>query len=160
MTPGRRPKPVALRIISANKAAPKGVKGLGVKTDAEINIDPPDHLGPDGIAEWERVMQFIGPLRIAQESDRAMLGCYCASYEMWRRAEKEMQETGYRLTHINESGNPVKNPLVAIISTAKADMLRYAGEFGLTPVARARIGVGNDKPKGADFGNNGQRRKA
>ena len=45
-------------------------------------------------------------------------------------------------------GNAKINPLVRIAATAAEDMVRFAGEFGLTPVARARIaaGVGPQRP--------------
>jgi phage terminase small subunit len=33
------------------------------------------------------------------------------------------------------------NPLVKIARGAAADMLRFAAEFGLTPVARSRLSV-------------------
>jgi phage terminase small subunit len=36
----------------------------------------------------------------------------------------------------------MRNPLVAIAANAANDMLRFAGEFGLTPLARSRIAAG------------------
>jgi P27 family predicted phage terminase small subunit len=36
-------------------------------------------------------------------------------------------------------GNPRRNPLVKIAADAAEDMLRFAGEFGLTPIARTRL---------------------
>jgi P27 family predicted phage terminase small subunit len=42
----------------------------------------------------------------------------------------------------NADGNPARNPLVKIASSAADAMLRFAGEFGMTPVARARISAG------------------
>jgi P27 family predicted phage terminase small subunit len=39
-------------------------------------------------------------------------------------------------------GNARRNPLVKIASDAAEDMLRFANEFGLTPVARARLAAG------------------
>jgi len=37
------------------------------------------------------------------------------------------------------SGNAIQNPLVGIANKAKADMVRYAVEFGMTPSARSRV---------------------
>jgi P27 family predicted phage terminase small subunit len=39
-------------------------------------------------------------------------------------------------------GNARRNPLVKIAADAAEDMVRYASEFGLTPVARSRLAVG------------------
>jgi phage terminase small subunit len=36
----------------------------------------------------------------------------------------------------------MRNPLVAIAANAASDMVRYASEFGLTPLARGRIAAG------------------
>ena len=36
-------------------------------------------------------------------------------------------------------GNPRRNPLVKIAADAAEDMLRFAGELGLTPIARTRL---------------------
>ena len=37
------------------------------------------------------------------------------------------------------SGNAMQNPIVLTIRQAGNDMVRYAGEFGLSPAARSRI---------------------
>ena len=36
-------------------------------------------------------------------------------------------------------GDKRRHPLIKVIADAASDMVRYAGEFGLTPVARTRI---------------------
>ena len=46
-------------------------------------------------------------------------------------------------------GDARRNPLVKVAADAADDMLKFAAEFGLTPVARARLGAaGWDPPKG------------
>jgi P27 family predicted phage terminase small subunit len=50
-------------------------------------------------------------------------------------------------------GNARRNPLVKIAADAAEDMLRFAGEFGLTPVARTRLasaGYGPSTPSKFD----------
>ena len=50
-------------------------------------------------------------------------------------------------------GDARRNPLVKIAADAATDMIRFAGEFGLTTVARSRIaaGVGGQPPGGGKF---------
>ena len=36
---------------------------------------------------------------------------------------------------------PRRNPVLKVATDAASNMLRFAGEFGLTPVARARLGA-------------------
>ena len=43
-------------------------------------------------------------------------------------------------------GNAKRNPLVKIAADAAQDMLAYAGHFGLTPVARARLAASGYAP--------------
>jgi phage terminase small subunit len=54
------------------------------------------------------------------------------------------------------NGEAGSNPLVRAASRAATEMLRFASEFGMTPVARARIAAGvlgeNPLPK-SKFGN-------
>ena len=45
-----------------------------------------------------------------------------------------------------KDGRPCRSPLKKIVTDAAADMVRYAGEFGLTPVARTRIAQGIHQP--------------
>jgi P27 family predicted phage terminase small subunit len=50
-------------------------------------------------------------------------------------------------------GDARRNPLAKIASDAAEDMLRFAGEFGLTPVARTRLaaaGYGPSSPSKFD----------
>jgi P27 family predicted phage terminase small subunit len=50
-------------------------------------------------------------------------------------------------------GNARRNPLLKVSADAANAMLRFAGEFGLTPVARSRIGAGvhGQPPGGGKF---------
>jgi phage terminase small subunit len=53
----------------------------------------------------------------------------------------------------NNDASARRNPLIKISADAASDMIRYAGEFGLTPVARSRLaaGVGGQPPGGGKF---------
>lgn len=39
------------------------------------------------------------------------------------------------------NGNAVQNPLVGTSNNTARDMVRFAGEFGLTPIVRARLAL-------------------
>ena len=49
------------------------------------------------------------------------------------------------------NGNAIQNPLVGTSNTAARDMLRFASEFGLTPVARARLALSAVAPQRSVF---------
>ena len=52
----------------------------------------------------------------------------------------------------NRDGNPRRNPLLKVARDSAADMIRYAGEFGLTAVARTRLAQGiYQQPQASKF---------
>ena len=65
----------------------------------------------------------------------------------WRTAAEALalMASGDQVTHgllVKGSDGVTANPLVGIAHRAAADMVRYAGEFGMSPSARARIAAG------------------
>ncbi len=87
----------------------------------------------------------VGLLTVA---DVASLAAYCQAYGHWRIAEEALARMADRDEHMHGlliktvDGNPRRNPLVKVAADAAEDMLRFAGEFGLTPVARTRLAAG------------------
>jgi P27 family predicted phage terminase small subunit len=88
--------------------------------------------------------------------DRAALAGYCQAYGRWMQAERGIERMaeedpangGLIITTTN--GKVIQNPMVGIARRAKADALRAAKEFGLTPASRA--GVEATPPVGDDDG--------
>jgi P27 family predicted phage terminase small subunit len=81
--------------------------------------------------------------------DVQVFAAYCDAYGRWRTAVETLNgmaerdaTTGGLLVKRVSDGNPQRNPLVAIAASAASDMVRYASEFGLTPLARGRIASG------------------
>jgi P27 family predicted phage terminase small subunit len=98
--------------------------------------------------EWWSTGPHLVRLRLLTAVDLTCFAAYCQSYAMWRTATEtfaqmsERDATTHGLLVKRQDGNAARNPLVLIASNAAADMVRYAGEFGLTPVARSRIAAG------------------
>ena len=53
---------------------------------------------------------------------------------------------------IEGTRGPVVNPLIRVAARAADDMVRYASEFGMTPVARTRIQAGIGAEVKSKFG--------
>jgi P27 family predicted phage terminase small subunit len=76
------------------------------------------------------------------------LAAYCIAYQRWRTAEETLAEMAKRDPHTSGlmikdvSSNAQQNPLVRVAARAARDMVRYASEFDLSPVARARLAAG------------------
>jgi P27 family predicted phage terminase small subunit len=106
--------------------------------------EPPGWLHDYAKQEWWRVAPELHVLGLLSSLDGSCLAAYCASYAMWRQASEELEA----LTFEAQNGDPRRSPLIKIIHDAASDMVRYAGEFGLSPVARTRIaqGIGPKEP--------------
>jgi P27 family predicted phage terminase small subunit len=99
--------------------------------------EPPEWLHEFAKQEWWRVAPQLHVLGLLSSVDIACLSAYCASYAIWREASGLLQAEG--LTAETADGRQCRNVLTKTVRDAAADMVRYAGEFGLTPVARTRI---------------------
>ncbi len=143
MTVGRKPKPTALRLIDGNRGKRAVNKAEAVVALAEPT--PPAFLCDDAKVEWGRVCSALYAAGLMTELDRAALAAYCAAYGRWAQAERAINRIAAKdklnaaLMIKTTSGNAIQNPLVGIANKAKADMVRYAAEFGMTPSARSRV---------------------
>jgi P27 family predicted phage terminase small subunit len=111
--------------------------------------EPPPFLAPIARDEWWTVGPELFRLGLLTAVDLQPFGAYCQSYATWRTAvetfnamaDRDPATHGLLVKRVSD-GNPMRNPLVAIAANAANDMLRFAGEFGLTPLARSRIAAG------------------
>lgn len=143
MTSGRKPSPTALKLVKGNP----GKRALNKK---EANLDlaeptPPEFLNTDAKVEWGRVVGTLYRAGLMTELDRAVLAAYCQAYGRWAQAERALSrmadkdEYNRALMVKTHNGTAIQNPLVGTANKAKADMVRYALEFGMTPSARSKV---------------------
>jgi P27 family predicted phage terminase small subunit len=110
--------------------------------------EPPPFLNTYAQDEWWMVAPPLHRLGLLTVVDVASLAAYCQAYGHWRTAEEALARMADRDEHMHGlpiktvDGNARRNPLVKIASDAAEDMLRFANEFGLTPVARERLAAG------------------
>ena len=137
-------KPTRLKILEGNP----GKRKLKVEPDpAPALPDPPPHLDTYALEEWKVISKSLYALGLLTEIDKNTLAAYCGAYSRWRHAEEELNVLRAREGALNAlvqktvSGNWIQQPLIGIANKAAADMMRYASEFGMTPVARAKLGT-------------------
>jgi P27 family predicted phage terminase small subunit len=148
---GRRPTPTYLKLLRGNPGKRPINKGEPQPRIPETAPEPPAWLSPYAKEEWLRIAPELHRMRLLTPIDVMSFGAYCESYSDWRSASEvlaaaaaEDPTTGGLL--VSGRRGDVANPLVGIISTAARAMLRFAGEFGCTPVARSRINTGDFGP--------------
>lgn len=143
MTSGRKPKPTALKLVTGNP----GKRAIN-KKEARLDLaepTPPEFLNTDAKVEWGRVVGTLYRAGLMTELDRAVLSAYCQAYGRWAQAERALSrmadkdEYNRALMVKTHNGTAVQNPLVGTANKAKADMVRYAVEFGMTPSARSKV---------------------
>lgn len=155
MKPGRPPKPTNLKLVQGNPGRRPIEKG---ETTPDVAIpDCPDHLTPEGKAEWDRITPLLLRYRLVTEIDTAALALYCQAYGRWKEAERKIAEMrekgGDGLLVKAPSGYPIQNPYLAIANRAMEDCHKYLQQFGLSPSARTRVTV---NLQGDLFGNDGK----
>lgn len=139
----QRRKPTNLKLITGNpgrrplnKSEPK--PGLKIPP-------PPEWLSKDARVEWEYIAGQLYAVGCLTGIDRGALAAYCQAYGRWEQAERALAEAAkndpvnFGLTIETSNGNLIQNPLVGLANKAMQDFVRYAIEFGMTPVARSRI---------------------
>ena len=154
--PGPRPTPTHLKVLRGNP----GHQRLN-RNEPEPQVptevpEPPPFLEGYGCDEWYRIGTELHRLQLLTMADINPLAAYCMAYHRWRTAEESLAEMAKSdaltsaLLIRRTSGDAAENPLAKIARKAAADMVRYAGEFGMSPAARARIsaGVWHEPPPG------------
>lgn len=143
MARGRKPQPTKLRLIKGNPGK-RPIPENEPQPEA-VAPEPPDHLSTEAREEWDRLAPALAGLGLLTAHDMATFGAYCQAYGRWRQAEKAMK--GLEPVVKTGNGSLMQHPMVGIANRAAADVVKYAAEFGLTPSARARIGVDLSKKK-------------
>jgi P27 family predicted phage terminase small subunit len=142
--PGPPPTPLPLRLLKGNPQK----RPLRPEIEPERPVEPPEappFLGGFARDEWYRVVGELHRLKLLTVLDINPLAAYCTAYARWRTAAQALAKVEKLNPVTAGSGLVIKraqNPLVRIASRAEADMLRYASQFGFTPVARSRLAAG------------------
>jgi P27 family predicted phage terminase small subunit len=149
--PGPPPTPAYLRLLRGNPARrpiPAEVEPQG----PEQLPQPPSFLSDDAKAEWHRLIAELVRLRLVTTIDTSLFAVYCESYAHWKVSVETLNRMGAKdpVTAgllIKDRDGPRQNPLVRIVRNAAAHMVHCASQFGLGPIARARIAsAGFDPP--------------
>jgi P27 family predicted phage terminase small subunit len=144
MKPGPPKIPTALKLVNGNpgrRPLPKNEPKPPVSCPA-----PPEWLSDLARAEWMRVGPRLEEVGLMTDIDVGVLAAYCTAWaDMVVAIDKQTGKSTVIKTH---NGNWIQSPFVSMIRQARADMVRYAAEMGMTPASRAGldINVGTSKP--------------
>jgi len=103
----------------------------------------PRQLWGDKIAmqTWRRLSKILVQRRVLREEDSIQLGAICQAHSIYSEAlaKYNQLEKGTRLLAKRGSGGLAVNPLLQIMYNQIQIIQRLGAEFGLSPVARARL---------------------
>ena len=105
---------------------------------------PPDHLDPAEQTAWAAAVHQLYEMRLLAEADANALERYARMVVRWRKAARFIADYGETYPLKDNAGNVrcfQPFPEVAIYNQLATALLRLEQEFGLTPSARARIGI-------------------
>jgi P27 family predicted phage terminase small subunit len=142
--PGPPPVPNNLRVLRGNPSRRPIYPEPQPAQPTDVP-EPPPFLTGYAADEWWRTAPELHRLKLLTVLDVQVLAVYCIAYARWRTAEgalarmaeRDAQTSGLLIK--SQGGDAMQNPLVGIARRAAADMVRFAGEFGMSPAARARI---------------------
>ena len=160
MAAGRKPKPTALKIVEGNPGR-RPLPQFEPKFDPS-QPTPPPFLNDDAKVEWGRISGVLYEAGVLTDVDRGVLAAYCQAYGVWAQAEREIEKLQQSsvlngLILKTKDGNFIQQPLLGIANKARADMVKYAAEFGMTPSSRTRVETSGSTKKENPFSRNGKR---
>ena len=145
------PVPFPLRVLRGNP----GKRPMKPEPQPEIAADvpePPAFITGYAADEWWRTAPELHTLGLLTRIDVPALAAYCHAFGQWRMAAESLAKMQANDPIMNgmimktKYGDAAMNPLVSIARKHAGDVIRYAAEFGLTPVARTRLAAGGYVP--------------
>jgi P27 family predicted phage terminase small subunit len=149
---GRPKKPTALHVLNGN---PSNIKNLEEKYESEPrpqeytpdNIPPPpDRLTTVGRECWIDTATFLSRLHLLTVADVRMLELYCTAYEKYRACDELINKAGTQFYQPYAGNKAVMElPHGTTMRAYMKTMTELSREFGMTPAARGRMTLPEDK---------------
>ena len=100
---------------------------------------------------WRQVVPILADSKTLTPLDGAGLESMCLAYHVMKMAAAELAEAGG--THEDDRGIVRKHPAFQVWRDSQATFRSWAGEFGLTPLARKSIpaAAADKRPDLAEF---------
>jgi P27 family predicted phage terminase small subunit len=131
---GRKPVPTALKILRGNP----GRRPLNQNEPSPtVGVPAPlKALTPAGRRHYRDLSARLSAVRVLTENDGPALSALAQSIADYEEATRELAENGRVLQGVN---GPVRSPWAILQKQALDQMQRGFTDFGLSPVARAKI---------------------
>jgi P27 family predicted phage terminase small subunit len=135
---GPAPKPTRLRLLHGDQPCRTNYNEPAARPGTP---EPPQELTKGGLAVWREVAQEVEHMGLLTLADRDLFAAFCELAARFREATALLGRSSIVMKTPDGKGIQ-PNPLVRMQREAAESMKRLAGEFGLTPRARAEIDTG------------------
>lgn len=89
--------------------------------------------------QWRRLAPQLHAAGLLTELDGLGLAMLCEAVGQYIEGKELVEREG--AVAISDNGNVYQHPAVGLMKSARAEILKWAREFGMTPSARSRISV-------------------
>ena len=136
-TPGRKPKPTALKILEGNP----GCRKLNENEPKPLPVIPdcPKWISGQARKVWEKLAPMLEGMGLLTEADEIALAAICSLYARYKDLEKVIDKKGY--TEKNSRSGVKAVPEFAMSRDCLKLLKSFLAEFGLTPSSRSRINL-------------------
>jgi len=147
---GRPPKPAALKLLTGNP----GGRPIKKEPAAPKGLPPaPRRLPADVRDAWRELAGDLARLNVLQVVDRTAVELAAHHLAARRRLAAFLVTNGETYTTTTTQGCEMQRtrPEVAMLRASDHYLAAFFRECGLTPTARARLGVPAETPKSASW---------
>jgi P27 family predicted phage terminase small subunit len=155
MMRGRKPTPIALRLINGNPSG-RPLPRADMPAGAEL-LEPPGYLGELEKSIWKHAIDHA-PRGLLRNIDGRLFLIWVNAAAQYENAAKKVEEFGQVIK--GTKGIPIQSPYLSIMNRQAELMMKATGELGFSPTSRTRItlaGAGAEKAQNR-FANNAARR--
>lgn len=135
--PGRKPKPIHLRLLEGNRRQHK-INTREPKPEGDL-FEAPDFLTEGQKEKWTYAIAN-SPRGLLKRLDKEALTTYVVACDLYQQAVIALNASGL-LIKSPVKGDPMQNPYLAIVNKQAALMLKSQAELGFTPSSRSKITV-------------------
>lgn len=139
MNPGSKPKPTEQLVSAWNKQ-----KRKNEPRPAPGVPSCPAWLKGEGYRLWQELMPLLLEQRTLALIDRDALARYCQTWKDLRKAQRKLDRLGHTYECCNAEGYVVAvraRPEVGMVLKWSDQLTRAEAQFGMTPSARASLGM-------------------
>jgi P27 family predicted phage terminase small subunit len=135
---GPAPKPTKLRILHGDQPCRINFNEPAARPGTP---EPPEELTRGGLKVWAEVVAEVEHMGLLTLADRDLFAAFCEATARFREVTALLGRSGVVMKTPDGKGIQ-PNPLVRMQRETSVLMKQLAGEFGLTPRARAEIDTG------------------